>query len=286
MIPRTTDVDKQKTVYPQRFRTSKVVPDQPIRHDDAMATGEQEIRNTDAFRGARFSEADLTGAKFRDCDLRQVKISDSFLIDVNVSGLVESFVVNDVDVTAFVEAELDRRHPDRVQRREMQTAEDYRAMWDTVERFWSETIARVERLPEPARHERVDDEWSFVETMRHLVFAIDAWASRTILDEPRPYHPLGLPHSGYPTEAAVALGVDVNANPSYAEVMAVRADRIALVRRIVDGLTDAELERICMRPPAPGYPEEPRTVGRCLSVVMKEECEHHRYIVRDLAVRG
>jgi hypothetical protein len=37
------------------------------------------------------------------------------------------------------------------------------------------------------RHERVDDEWSFVETMRHLVYATDAWASRTILDQPLPY---------------------------------------------------------------------------------------------------
>jgi DinB superfamily/Pentapeptide repeats (8 copies) len=250
-----------------------------------MTTGGQDISTTDAFRGARFTESDLTGATFRDCDLRQVKICDSWLIDVNVSGLVENFVVNDVDVTAFVEAELDRRHPDRVQRREMQTADDYRAMWDTVERIWSDTVARVERLPEPDRHERVDDEWSFVETMRHLVFAIDAWASRTVLNEPRPYHPLGLPASGYPSETAVSIGIDVNANPSYAEVMAARADRVALVRRIVDGLTDADLTRICTQAPAPGYPEEPRTVERCLHVVMKEESEHHRYIVRDLALR-
>ena len=40
----------------------------------------------------------------------------------------------------------------------------------------------------------------------------------------------------------------------------------------------------CARSPAPGYPDESRTVGRCLRVVMKEECEHRRYAVRDLAV--
>jgi hypothetical protein len=33
-----------------------------------------------------------------------------------------------------------------------------------------------------------------------------------------------------------------------------------------------------------GYPEESRSVGDCLGVVMEEECEHHRYAVRDLAV--
>jgi hypothetical protein len=39
-----------------------------------------------------------------------------------------------------------------------------------------------------------------------------------------------------------------------------------------------------MRSPAPGYPEEPRVVGECLGVVMEEECEHHRFATRDLAV--
>jgi hypothetical protein len=240
--------------------------------------------HTDAFRGASFTGADLTGARFRDCDLRQVKIVDSWLTDVNVSGLVGNFVVNDVDVTAFVEAELDRRHPARAQVRQMQTADDYRAMWDTIEELWSDTVARAEQLPEPARQERVDDEWSFVETLRHLVFATGAWASRTVLDEPMPYHRLGLPHSSYPPADAVTLGIDLEARPSFREVLDVRADRMALVHGIVASLTDTELERMCPRAPAPGYPDEPRSVGRCLRVVMKEECEHLRYAARDLAV--
>ena len=240
--------------------------------------------NTDPFRGAIFTGADFTGAKFRDCDLRQVKIADSWLTDVNVSGLVGNFVVNDVDVTAFVAAELDRRYPERVQLREMQTADDYRAMWDTIERLWSLAVARAERLPEPAREERVDDEWSFAETLRHLVFATDAWASRTVLDEPMPYHRLGVTHTPYPPADAAALGIYLDARPSFAEVMEARAGRMALVRGIVAGLTAAELERVCARSPAPGYPDESRPVGRCLRVVMYEECEHLRYAVRDLAV--
>ncbi|MDQ1743536.1 MAG: hypothetical protein QOE23_1875 [Pseudonocardiales bacterium] len=78
--------------------------------------------------------------------------------------------------------------------------------------------------------------------------------------------------------------MDLEASPSYAEVMAVRAERMALVRALVDGLTDDDLERGCTRAPAPGYPEELRTVASCLGVVMEEECEHHRYAMRDLAV--
>lgn len=243
-----------------------------------------EYRDTDALRGARFSGADLTGATFRDCDLRKVRVTDSWLVDVNVSGLVRDFVVNDVDVTEYVEAELDRRHPERVQLRDMRTAEEYRAMWDTIERLWAAAVERVRRLPEPAPQERVDEEWSFVETLRHLVFATDAWAIRTVLDEERPFHRLGLTHSPYPQADAAAIGIDLTARPSFDEVLQVRADRMATVRRIVDGLTEEGLERSCTRSPAPGYPEQTRTVGHCLRVVMDEECAHLRYAVRDLAV--
>jgi hypothetical protein len=151
--------------------------------------------HTGEFREASFTEADFTGALFRDCDLRRVKIADSWLTDVNVSGVIGNFVVNDVDVTAYVEAELDRRHPERVQLREMKTAADYRAMWDTIGQLGSATVARAERLPETGRDERVGGEYSFAETLRHLIFCTDAWASRTILDEPMPYHRLGVTHS-------------------------------------------------------------------------------------------
>jgi len=243
-----------------------------------------EYDHADAFREARFTGADFTGSIFRDCDLRQVKITDSWLVDVSVSGLVGNFVVNDVDVTAFVEGELDRRHPERVQLRAMQAADDYRAMWGTIERLWSDTVARTRRLPESALHLRVDDEWSFVETLRHLIFATDAWIGRTIADEPMPYHPFGLPHTSYPAADAAAIGIDLDARPSLAEVMDARENRMALVRAIVEGLTDADLGRVCARLPAPGYPEETRTVGRCLRVLMQEETEHRRYAVRDLTV--
>jgi hypothetical protein len=243
-----------------------------------------EYQQTDAFLGASFTEADFTGARFRDCDLRQVKIVDSWLTDISVSGLIGSFVVNDVDVTEFVQAELDRRHPERVQLRAVETADDYRAMWDTIERLWSQTVARASQLPEAARDERVDDEWSFTETLRHLVFCTDAWVSRAVLDEPMPYHRLGLPHSSHPRAGAAALGVDLDARPSFAAVMDARASRMAVVRGVIDGLTDADLERICTTAPSPAHPDEPRSLGSCLLVVLKEECEHRRYAVRDLAV--
>jgi DinB family protein/pentapeptide repeat protein len=236
------------------------------------------------FRGARFDVADLRGARFTDCDLTGVTIRDGWLVNVSISGYLSNLTVNGVDVTDFVSAELDRRHPERVQFRSVRTADDVRAMWETIERLWAGAVERAGRLPAAALAERVGEEWSFAETLRHLVFITDAWASRTVLDEPMPYHPLGLPQSWYPAADAAALGIDLTAQPGYAEILAARADRMAVMRRIVTGLTNDGLGRLCQRSPAPGYPDEERTVIDCISVVMDEEIEHYRFAVRDLAV--
>lgn len=249
-----------------------------------FSAGDYDRAHTDQFRGADFTVRDLTGATFTDCDMSKVKILDACLADVDISGWVSNLRINGVDVTAYVEAELDHRHPERVQLRQLQTAADFRAMWDTIERVWTDATARAERLSEADRQERVEDEWSFTETLRHLVFITDAWAFRTIRDEPMPYHRLGLVQGWYRPADAAGLGIDLDARPSYAEVLSIRAERMAQVRGILDDLTDSELGRMCSRSPAPGYPEESRPVGECLGVVMAEECEHYRFAVRDLAL--
>ena len=236
------------------------------------------------YRGARFDVADLRGARFTDCDLTGVTIRDGWLVNVSISGYLSNVTFNGVDVTGYVSAELDRLHPERVQLREGQNAADVRAIWDTIERLWAEAAERAGRLPAAALAEHVDEEWSFEQTLRHLIFITDAWASRTVLDEPMPYHPFGLPQSWYPEADAAELGIDLKAEPRCDEILAARADRMAVMRRIVDGLTDADLGRPCRRSPAPGYPDEERTVIDCVAVVMDEEIEHHRFAVRDLAV--
>ncbi len=245
----------------------------------------EEYTNTDNFRGARFTGLDFSGVTFRDCDMSHLKIAASDLVDVNISGWVRNaFVVNDVDVVDYVEAELNRRYPVRAQVGAMKTADDYRATWSAIEDVWSQAVMRARRLPESALHERVDEEWSLVETLRHLVFATDAWAGSAVLELPKPYHRLGLTHTDYPVADAAAIGVELNAKPTFDDVLAVRAERMAMVRGIVEGLTAAGLERACLRPPAPGYPEQAHTVRQCIRVVMNEECEHYRYAMRDLTV--
>src|ERR1700735_1902084 len=77
---------------------------------------------SEEFRGARFDVADLRGARFTDCDLTGMTIRDGWLVNVSISGYLSNVSVNGVDVTGFVGCELDRRHPERVQFRDGQTA--------------------------------------------------------------------------------------------------------------------------------------------------------------------
>lgn len=243
-----------------------------------------QFEHSDEFRNARFTGVDFRGATFRECDLSGVKIIGSMLVDVSLEGWVEKIRVEGVDVTAYVAAELDRRYPERVLVRQMRTADDYRATWGTIERLWAETVARAERLPEAARHERVDEEWSFVETLRHLVFATDLWAGHMVLDRPEPYHRLGLPSTDHPPEDMATLPVEPDSRPSYVDAMAARAERTALVRGILDDLTDDELDRVSTGVLPAAWDEPPKPVRTCLRVVMNEAVEHRRYAERDLAV--
>ncbi len=105
-----------------------------------------------------------------------------------------------------------------------------------------------------------------------------------MLEEDAPYHPLGLPAGGTPPEEVAKLGLTPDATPTLDEVLTARSARMAVMRDVVNGLTTAELDRVCGRKPADPYPDQEYVVRRCLRVVLKEEAEHHRYAVRDLAV--
>ena len=243
-----------------------------------------EYVQSDQFRGARIHLSELAGLEIRDCEVSGLKIVDCYGGDVYLGGQFERVVVNDVDVTTYVEGELDCRHPTRVLAREASCPDDYRTAWDAVETLWEATLDRARLLPEAQLHERVNGEWSLVETQRHLLFAADAWLGNAVLEEEAPYHPLGMPAGGMPPDAAAELGLMLDATPTLDEVLAPRLARMATMRGVVNGLTEAELDRVCGRKPADPYPDQKYVVRRCLKVVLQEEAEHHRYAVRDLSV--
>jgi DinB superfamily/Pentapeptide repeats (8 copies) len=232
--------------------------------------------------GARFRGVDLTGARFHLVDLTGVMIRGTALVDVDISGDIENLRVNGVDVVPLVEAELNRRYPDRVKMRPAD-ADGFREAWDILERLWPRTVARARAMAPELLHERVEGEWSFIETLRHLVFATDAWVRRAILGEPSPWDRLGLPHDDMPDQPSIPL--DRGARPSLDEVLALRADRMATVRQVMAGLTDEKLAGRTEPVLEPGYPEpESFAVRRCLQAILIEEWEHRLYAERDLGV--
>ncbi|MGH3098724.1 MAG: DinB family protein [Streptosporangiales bacterium] len=240
--------------------------------------------------GSRFDRVDLTGSLFRASDLTDAEFRAVFmnrvvmrgveLLDVDIYGEIEKLTVNGVDVGPLVEAELDRRYPDRAKMRPTDPA-GFREAWDVVERLWDETVARSCRFDPEQLHESVGGEWSFIETLRHLVFATDAWIRRGILGDPCPWHPLDLPWDEMPDTACVPR--DRDARPSLDEVLALRRDRMATMREVVDGLTDESLSGDTEPVEGPGWPESRSyPVRECLLVILGEEWEHRLYAERDL----
>src|SRR5262252_1942432 len=63
---------------------------------------------------ATFKDQDLTEAEFRECDLTRARLIGVVMQDAVIDGLISNLVVNGVEVTSYVEAELDRRHPVRL----------------------------------------------------------------------------------------------------------------------------------------------------------------------------
>ena len=231
---------------------------------------------------AVFRDVDLSNARFSLVDLTGVTIRGAELVDMDVSGMVQNFRINGVDVAPLIEAELDRRYPDRARMRPSD-ADGFREGWAILERLWEGTVERARGLPSELLHEQVDGEWSFIQTVRHLVFATDAWVKRAVLGEPSPWDPLDLPHDDMADQPSVPR--DRAAQPSLDEVLVLRTDRMATVRQVIANLTDESLAGVTEPVLEPGYPESRSfPVRRCLGAILNEEWQHRLYAERDFDV--
>jgi len=182
-----------------------------------------------------------------------------------------------VDVIPFVEAELNRRFPGRAGRR-AGDPDGLRAAWAALERTWAGTLERVAAMPPGTVDVSVGGEWSFAQTLRHLVLATDMWLGRAILEVEQPFHPIGLADTDTEVDG-LDMSIFATAIPSYSEVLEARAGRVAMVREFLATVTSGELAAPRRNPHDPECPE---TTLSCLHVILEEEWEHHRYAVRDL----
>jgi hypothetical protein len=223
-------------------------------------------------RGARFVGADLSGAVMRGVELQRAEIDSPWLFDGE-----NSLLVNGVDVLPLVDAELNRRFPGRADRHAADP-DGLRAAWATLERTWAATLARVAAMPAGTVDVSVGGEWSFAQTLRHLVLATDMWLGRAILKIEQPFHPIGQRDTGTEGDGP-DMPIFTTVAPSYAEVLEVRAGRVTMVRDFLATVTPDVLVTARSNPHAPDHQE---TVLSCLHVILEEEWEHHRYAVRDL----
>jgi DinB superfamily/Pentapeptide repeats (8 copies) len=234
-----------------------------------------------ALPGSRIEAADFSNARLHAPNFEGAKITDASFYGADISGDLEGLRLNGVEVEPLVRAELERRFPERAMLR-ASSPEGLAATWAMIEGTWQVTVATAASLPESRLTERVDDEWSFIETHRHLILATDCWLRRMVKGIARPYHPWGLA-GGWLADPA-RWGLDPRANPSFDEVISVRRERMDEVGAEIANLTESELARICTPPETPGHPNQPHSVLECLGVIVNEEWEHHRYAVRDLGI--
>src|SRR5690242_13224742 len=166
----------------------------------------------------RFHDEDLTGAEFRECDLSRARMVGVVMQDAEIDGLVTNLVVNGIEVMAYVEAELDRRHPVRLLMRSDDPG-DLQEGWRVLRGDWAATVGRLRATP-GVEHRSVNGEWSAVQTMRHLVFVHDSWFRRCVLGSTALFTPMGLASDFVPDQAE--QGLDLAADPTLDEVVAVR----------------------------------------------------------------
>ena len=222
--------------------------------------------------GAVFWGADLRGARFRDVNLTEATISHAWLVDVEIDAFIDRVVVNGVDVTAFVN-ERDRWYPLRAVLG-ASDPESMRAGWAALREAWAASVDRARRLPDEDVHASVNGEWTFVQTLRHLLFATDKWFTAPILG--RRFHPIGLPNRGSTDFPWPDLGDE--AAPSLSEVLAARADQATRLDDYLADMTAGALTRT-----VEVLENGPHLVRDCVSTVLEEEFWHHRYAERDLA---
>jgi hypothetical protein len=247
-------------------------------HLDLRESKLRKVRLNDA----ELRAIDLTGADIRGLALIGARIRNADLGDLDITADVWNVTINGVEVAPLIEAELDRRDPDRIKMRPAD-ADGFRTAWDLIEQRWEATVEEARHLDPDRLHASVDDEWSFIETLRHLVFATDAWIRGVLLGDPSPWHPLSLPFDemnptpGVPCDRAV--------RPSLDEVLELRRDRMATMRRVLDGLTDDRLAAHTEPVEGLGFPgTESFPVDEVLRTILNEEWAHRRYAERDLAV--
>ena len=226
----------------------------------------------------RINGEDLSGAQIRDVDLSGARLRGVLLVGAEIDGVIDGLTRQR---GRGGPAHRGRTRPpaSRAPLLRPTTADGAREAVAVVTSLWAGTTNGGNRTPTGSAH----GEWTLTETLRHLVFVVDAWFGHALLNESAPFHPAGLPPS-FVTDGP-AFGIGPAEAPTFDDAVRLHTDRLNRVSAFLATATGDDLTKTRGPNPAPGFPPPAgRTAIECLRVLFNEEWAHHRYAVRDLAV--
>jgi uncharacterized protein YjbI with pentapeptide repeats len=232
--------------------------------------------------GATFEDVNLAGVTIRNANLAGAAIRDANLADLRIEDAnIGGLTVFGFRIDELIEAELDRRDPERVRLR-MRDLYDPEAVREVLARLEELRAAFRQRLRATdagllaARPSA--DEWSALEVVRHLLFAEDLYLNRFILQNDKPWNRLGLlpdflqPRAGYED-------VGRESSDDLETVLAAWDVAHADMRAFLLDLTPEKLHS-----PARNLDgERTRTVGHILQGLAQHDLEHIRQAEAALA---
>lgn len=136
--------------------------------------------------GSAFDDVNLAGASIRNANMRNFSIADADIRGLTIYGF---------HIDQLIEAELDRRDPERVRLRmeDCYDPECVRAVLDHLCEVRASFGDFLRKADPPLLVLRPDpDNWSVLENLRHLIFAEDLYLNRWLLQNDEPWCKLGL----------------------------------------------------------------------------------------------
>jgi uncharacterized damage-inducible protein DinB len=143
------------------------------------------------FRNVNLHKAVFDDVNLGEATIRNANLENVSIVDANIRGLT----LFGIRVDRLIEAELDRRDPDRVRLRmaDPHDPQSVRAVMDHLDEVRSRFFDALKAADAETLVARPSaGKWSAIEQVRHLLFAEDLYLNRWILRNDEPWNQLGL----------------------------------------------------------------------------------------------
>lgn len=213
---------------------------------------------------AEFNDVNLAGGRIHNANLSNFKIDDAY---------IKGFTVFGFQIDKLIEAELDRRDPERVRLR-MTDCCDPECVRVVLQhlgevRTGFKAFLRATE-PDLLISRPAPDQWSAVENLRHLIFAEDLYLNRWLLQNDEPWCEHGILPAFLAGDARYA-GVGRQPCDDVDTLLSAWEAIHARMMAFVAGVTQEELKRDTSQ-----LDFGQGTVGKVLQTLAQHDLEHIR----------